>query len=58
MEGILTTEDVAKILRLTPLTVRVLAQKGEIPGRKVGSQWRFRRTDIDQMLNSRKPKAA
>ncbi|WP_462268704.1 helix-turn-helix domain-containing protein [Desulfobacter sp.] len=27
-----------------------LAQKGEVPGQKVGKHWRFRRDIIDQWL--------
>ena len=37
----LSIEDVAKSFGVTPTTVYRLAQKGELPGFKIGSQWRF-----------------
>ena len=37
----LTIEDVAGYFGVTPTTVYRLAQKGELPGFKIGSQWRF-----------------
>lgn len=37
---ILTVDEVAAILRLTPRTVRELLKQSEIPGRKVGRVWR------------------
>ena len=37
----LSIEDVAKHFGVTPTTVYRLAQKGDLPGFKIGSQWRF-----------------
>ncbi len=37
----LSIEKVAKRLSVNPTTVYRLAQKGRLPGFKVGSQWRF-----------------
>jgi len=39
---ILTVYELADILRLHPETVRRLARSGQIPGYRVGRQWRFR----------------
>ena len=43
---ILTTDDAAKFLSLTPYTVREYAKKGIIPARKVGKSWRFYKPDL------------
>ena len=55
---ILTIEEVAQILRVSERTVYEWAQKGIIPGGKLGTSWRFKRSDIqrwvDERLNSRK----
>lgn len=37
----LTVEELAKRFGVNPTTVYRLAQKGVLPGFKVGSQWRF-----------------
>jgi excisionase family DNA binding protein len=47
---IMTAEDVAKYLKITPATVYRLAQKGELPGAKIGRVWRFRKEAIDNLL--------
>ena len=51
--GIMTAEDVAKYLKLTPATVYRLAQSGQLPGAKIGRIWRFRKEAIDQLLRER-----
>lgn len=40
-DAYLTVEDVAKRFGVTPSTVYRLAQRGVLPGFKVGVQWRF-----------------
>ena len=44
----LTVEEVAKRFGVNPTTVYRLAQKGSLPGFKVGNQWRF----SEEMLQS------
>jgi excisionase family DNA binding protein len=39
-------EDAARMLGVTARTVTKLAEKGEIPGFRVGKHWRFRPSDI------------
>jgi len=56
-EDILTIRDVAEYLKVTEKTVYGLAQKGKIPGFKVGGQWRFKREDIDQWIEDGKEAA-
>jgi excisionase family DNA binding protein len=58
---LLTADEVAHILGLSPFTVRRLLREGELPGRKVGKrQWRIRRVDLEEYLSasvvSNKPK--
>ena len=45
-QDVWTAEDVARYLRCTSRHVTNLARRGEIPGRRFGNIWRFRRQDI------------
>jgi len=42
-----TVDEVAKVLRLHPYTVRRLCREKRVPAFKFGGQWRFRRDQID-----------
>lgn len=46
----LTTQEVADVLRCTPLQARRLLEKGSLPGFRVGRQWRVRRADMQRVL--------
>ncbi|MBA2459636.1 MAG: helix-turn-helix domain-containing protein [Gemmatimonadales bacterium] len=48
---ILTLEEVAAYLRLTPQTIYKWAQEKRIPGAKLGKEWRFRKSIIDRWLD-------
>lgn len=48
---ILTLEEVAAYLRLTPQTIYRWAQEKRIPAAKLGKEWRFRRRIIDRWLD-------
>ena len=50
LEEILDTDEVAKLLKVHPRTVKRLASEGILPGFKVGSQWRFRREAINEYI--------
>jgi excisionase family DNA binding protein len=53
MELLLTPEEAARLLGLSPFTVRRLLRQGELPGRKVGKrQWRIRRADLEEYLRA------
>lgn len=52
-DDILTISDVAEFFKVADKTVYALAQRGELPGFKVGGQWRFRRTAIDAWIDKR-----
>lgn len=51
--NIFTVADVANYLKLPISTVYRLAERREIPGHKVGRQWRFQREVIDEWLRQR-----
>lgn len=54
IERPIDTKEVAEMLGVTPRTVTRLADKGEIPGFKVGDVWRFHRQDIVQYIEKQK----
>lgn len=45
-EKMLTVAEVAALLGVHPQTVYDLARSGELPGRKVRSEWRFLPSDV------------
>ena len=46
MEEIMTTTEVAVLLRVNVRTIYRLAEKGAITGNKIGRSWRFVKKDI------------
>ncbi len=50
IDDILDADEVGKMLKIHPLTVKRLAGQGELPGFKVGGQWRFRREAIEEYI--------
>ena len=53
MKDIMTLEELAKYLRVSERTVYDWANKGEIPGGKIGTSWRFKREDIENWVNQK-----
>src|SRR3954470_17205655 len=51
VEEVLTSEEVADLLRSDVATVTAMAQDGTLPGRKVGDDWRFARAAIIRWLS-------
>ncbi len=55
---LLTIEEVAKMVRVSERTIYNWAQKGEIPAGRLGTSWRFKKSEIinwiDQKLKSKK----
>ena len=43
---VLTVEQAAALLQVDADTVRALAREGDLPGRKVGREWRFSRAAV------------
>ena len=52
-EDILTIDEVAKYLRVSERTVYEWAQKGDIPSGKIGTVWRFKKSELEQWVNDR-----
>lgn len=50
-DEILTLDEVALHLKAGKRTVYRLAQKGAIPGFKLGGSWRFRRSELDRRIS-------
>ena len=50
---IMTVEEVAEYLRVSERTVYEWAQKGEIPAGKLGTTWRFKRSEIERWIDRR-----
>ena len=48
----LTTKEVARYLRVNEYTVYRLVSQRKLPGIKVGSQWRFKRSVLERWLES------
>ena len=53
MHEIMTIEEVASYLRVSERTVYEWAQKGDLPGGKIGTTWRFKSADIEKWVNDR-----
>ena len=52
-DDIVTIEEVAKYLRVSDRTVYDWAQKGELPAGKIGTVWRFKKSEIERWVNER-----
>ncbi len=48
---IVDARHVARMLKVSYRTIVRLAEQGSIPGFRVGSQWRFRLSDIEAYIN-------
>jgi excisionase family DNA binding protein len=51
MEDIMTPSEVATLLKMHLKTVYKLAEKGAIPGKRLGRSWRFSRKAVLQLLS-------
>ncbi|MGC9367466.1 MAG: helix-turn-helix domain-containing protein [bacterium] len=45
---IMTLEEVASYLKLKPQTIYTWAQEKKIPAAKIGKEWRFKKSIIDE----------
>lgn len=48
---VLTLDEAGSYLQLSKPTIVKLATKGELPGRKIGTQWRFLRIELEKYLH-------
>ena len=54
MERLLTTEEVAELLRIDPVTVRRLIMRGELPAYRIAGEYRFTSADVKQFVESQR----
>lgn len=52
-DEILTVKDVASYLKLSELSLYRLLRDRKIPAFKIGQQWRFRRSALDEWIDKR-----
>jgi excisionase family DNA binding protein len=52
MSDIMTTQEVAEYLRTSVETIKRMARRGALPAAKLGRNWRFRKADIDDWLET------
>ena len=53
-DEVLTLKEVAALLKIAERTAYMMVQRGDLPGFKVGGQWRFKRKDIDAWMEAQK----
>ncbi len=53
-DEVLTLKEVAALLKIAERTAYMMVQRGDLPGFKVGGQWRFKRNDIDAWMEAQK----
>lgn len=53
-DEVLTADEAARLLKLSKKTVLRLARDGTIPGNKIGRVWRFRRSQLLDILSARR----
>lgn len=52
MTEIMTAQELSTYLKITTTTIYKLAQQGDIPSFKIGSEWRFKKELIDRWLEN------
>lgn len=50
-----TVEEVAKMLKVSHMTVRRLIESGDLEAFKVGNQWRIKHEALDRFMQGKKP---
>ena len=54
MERLLTTEEVAELLRIDPVTVRRLVTRGELVGYRIAGEYRFTLAGVESFVESQR----
>ena len=52
MERLYTTEQVAKLLQVSVITIRRYIKSGKLKASKIGKDYRIKESDIDSLLKS------
>ena len=53
-DALLTIREVARYLKVVPMTVYRMIDRGDLKAVKVGRAWRIRREDLERYLNRSK----
>ena len=57
-DDVMTIDELAAYLKLSKSTLYQFARAGKVPGVKIGEQWRFQKSAIDEWMRSKTtPKA-
>ena len=51
-QDVLSLTEAARFLRISPVTLGRRVRAGEVPGKKVGNQWRFSREAMTRWLQT------
>ena len=54
--SVFTLQEVARYLRMKPVTIYKHAKEGKIPAFKVGANWRFKKSTIDRWIAKQEEK--
>jgi len=52
MHALLTAEQAAATLQLSPKTIKGWLREGKLTGCKIGRQWRVREVDLDALIQA------
>jgi len=55
-DTLFTVRELAKYLRMKPVTIYKHASQGKIPAFKVGSHWRFKKATVDNWISEQENK--
>ena len=50
MEKLLTVEEAAELLRITPRTLKEWCRRGKVPCVKVGREWRLKASELEAWM--------
>ena len=54
-EGYISLEDAAEYLNIKPVTfIKWIRQKEDLPAHQIGRLWKFKRSELDEWVNSGK----
>ena len=53
-ENFISIEDAATYLNIKSVTLRKWVKEKDVPAHKIGKQWKFKRSELDEWINSGK----
>jgi excisionase family DNA binding protein len=52
-DSLIDSDETAALLKINPATLQRMARSGQVPAIKVGKLWRFRKSQLDEWLQSK-----